>query len=328
MRLNIERLLKIKEDTFIEDYLYKTFKRSTGSYFNNKSILRHFLKYVKKNVKDITIFDIMDYFENSLDKLAIKKNTKNTRRYTLKSFFNYIRKQYIKSGKEYTNPVPDKDIFEFSRLKRDIVRQSQKILPILSHEDLELILDYIKPPEEFNEKSYRNYLLFLLVIVSGARISEIRTIQVNEINLPNRYFESGFIKDARKTTLKSEESLLFFFPKGIIPILEKYILNRKHSSEFLFYSPRDPTKPMSHALAGYISRTTSKEMGVKFSWHYFRRTIITGRIKMGCSEGLSEGLANHIGKSVEWESYIKLNINERREQYDKYFPYQNIEIFK
>ena len=318
----------INENTYIEDYLLKTFKRSTGSYFNNKSILGHFLKYVKKPVKDITIFDIMDYFENSLDKLEIKKNTKNTRRYTLKSFFNYIRKQHIKAGIEYINPVPERDIFEFSRMKRDIVRQSEKKLPILSLNELELVLTYLVPPKEFDEKIYRNYLLFLLVIVSGARISEIRTIQINEINLPNRYFESGFVKDARKTTLRSEESLLFFFPECVIPVLEKYILNREHDSEFLFHAPRDPSKPMSHTLAGYIGRNISKELNIKFSWHYFRRTLITERIKMGCPEGLSEGLSNHMGKSVEWESYIKLNINERREKYDQYFPYKEFQIFK
>ena len=49
---------------------------------------------------------------------------------------------------------------------------------------------------------------------------------------------------------------------------------------------------------------------------------------MGCSEGLSEGLANHIGRSVEWESYIKLSIKERRDKYIEYFPYKEIEIFK
>jgi len=312
--------MSINTDQTITNFLLETFKRSTGSYNNNKSILKRFFNYINKPVDKITVFDVIDYFDNSLDKQPIKITTKNTRRYTLKAFFNHIRKQHLQEGLLYTNPVPDRDIYKFTQQSSDIARQSTKILPILNKEQLKQILDYWAPIP-FHENHIRNYTMFLLDMCTGARISEIRTLRLKDINIAERYFETGFIKDARKTTSRTEESLLFFFPVQILPALEQYIKKRHMNSEFLFYSPRNKNKPVSHELGQSIAKFTSKKVGFKFTWHYFRKTIITNRIKLGCSEGLSEGLANHKGKSVEWESYIELNIPEKRELYDKYFPY-------
>lgn len=318
----------MNDDEILQGYLLKCFNRSTGSYNNNKSILKHFLNTINKKISKITVFDIMEYFETSLDKKNIKKSTKNTIRYTLKSFFNYVKKQYLKEGKEYTNPVPERDLFEFSQKAEDIKRQSTYKLPILSMDELEQIKEYFEKNEKLfkKKKITRNYLLFLIAIFTGARISEVRTLRVNDINITERYLESGFIKDARKTTLRSEESLLFFFPEYLIEPLKEYLKIRKFNSEFLFYSPMNPTKPLSHELCQVICKKISKKLGFKFTWHYFRKTMITERIKMGCPEGLSEVLSNHVGTSVEWESYIKLSIEKRREKYDEFFPYN--EIFK
>ncbi|KKN04240.1 hypothetical protein LCGC14_1099310, partial [marine sediment metagenome] len=47
---------------------------------------------------------------------------------------------------------------------------------------------------------------------SPERISEIRTIMTNDVNLKNCSFQTGFIPGARKTTLHTNKSLLFFFP--------------------------------------------------------------------------------------------------------------------
>lgn len=54
-------------------------------------------------------------------------------------------------------------------------------------------------------------------------MSEIRTSELENINLNERFFETGFLKNSRKSTLRSGESLLFFFPKKFKIYLQNYI---------------------------------------------------------------------------------------------------------
>lgn len=305
----------------VTEFLKEVKKRSEGSYENQKANLNNFFGYMgDKDIREITMFNVRNYFVEILDKQEIKITTKNTKRFMLKSFFDYVEKMFLNDNITYRNPVPSTKIFQFTKLSEDIVRSSQIEIKTLSREKLNAIL-------ELAQKKYPEYYFMLLGLATctGARISEIRTVLINDIFLEDRFLETGFVINARKSTLRKGEGLLFFIPKGFVKYLDHYIKQMENKSKWLF--PGYKNKPIAHETTFNLYKQMIPELGFKFSWHYFRRTLITERRKMGCPEWLSEGLMNHTPSSVERESYIKLTIEEKREYYDEYFPYYDMKFF-
>jgi len=313
--------MKSKRNEFlIREFLKEVKKRSEGSYENHKGNLNKFFDYVgDKDVKKITMFEVRDYFMDVLDHQNIKISTKNAKRFMLKSFFDYVEKMLLNDNVIYNNPVPSTKIFQFTKLNNDIVRSSKTEIKTLSHEQISNILNVAK----FYHLE-RDFILIGLVACTGARISEIRTILIQDIFIDERFFETGFIINARKSTLRKGEGLLFFFPQGFVPYLKSYI--EKCDSKWLF--PGYKNKSITHETTYNLYKRMIPKLGFKFSWHYFRRTLITERRKMNCPEWLSEGLMNHTPSSVERESYIKLTIEEKRDYYDLYFPYYKLPFFE
>jgi len=319
---------KLTDAYLIKTFLLEIKKRSHGAFENNKTVLKGFFSFIKKPIAKITMIDVRDYFEKDLDVQRIQNNTKNSRRYMLISFFDYVKKMYLSENQEYYNPVPSKKIFQFTKREGDIVRRSQKNLKVLTKKQLKQILRFAfdKYDNSQSIKDMRSYILLLLAICTGARISEIRTILLADLHLEEGFFETGFTLGARKSSLSKGEGLLFFFPKALVPILEEYLDLFEYPSKWLF--PGYKNLHVSHDFTGKIPPKIIDFVGFKFSWHYFRRTIITERKKMGCPLDVSELLMNHSPSSVEAESYIKLSIPERKELYDKWFPYTEMHYFQ
>lgn len=321
---------KLTNGYFRSTYLEEVKKRSPGSYINNKLVIRDLIKEIPKPFVEITMIEIKEYFTNIIDEKEIKKTSKNSIRYMLMSFFNYIQKTLLSYKISFSNPVPSKKIFKFSTNVGDISHVSDEELKILNINQITKILDY-------TYDKIRDFILFGLTITSGARISEIRTIMIKDINLKNCSFQTGFIPGARKTTLHTNKGLLFFFPFGFKKYIKKYMETEK--VPILFHPKRNfknlwPNKDWF--FPGYNNKCISKDttqkilsevrrkIKIKFTWHTFRRSRITAMSKKGCPLGISELLLNHAPSSVEGKSYIKLSIKDKRKLYDKYDPYKKI----
>lgn len=313
--------MSITDDTFlITSYLNLMRARSENTYRNMKTAFRQFFKYINKPIAEITVKDAYEFFTKVLDPSSLKISSKKCRRHQLSGFFEYVKEMHFKEGKIYHNPIPSERLCPFTKTEQDITRQSHKNLKILTKEQLQEILDY-----SYNRQTLRDFLLLSIQISSGPRISETRTILQKDVHLQERYFETGFIKDARKTTLYKEEGLLFFLPKGLfLEVLEQYL----DSTESKWLFPGYSGSSLAHATVYTIIKGIRKDLGFEFGFHYFRRTLITERMKMGCPEWISEALQNHAASTTERESYIKLSLEEKRLEYDKYFPYKNIYYFK
>jgi integrase len=227
---------------------------------------------------------------------------------------------YLANDKLYNNPVPSKKIFQFTKKSTDIKRFSQIALKILSKKQIDEILKYAE-----ENMDLRSLTILLLEVFTGARISEVRTILREDVHLDERFFETGFTIDARKSTLNKASGLIFFYPEILTPYLKAYERTLENSQ---WYFPGYSDAPLSSTSARKIYVKIRKEIGVYFSFHYFRRSLITERRKIGCPEDVSEGLMCHNSSSVEGESYVKLTVKEKRDLYDKYDPYKNLGFFK
>ena len=314
----------MEKPEFTNSYLREKFldemkKRSPGSFRNNQLIIRDLIKEIPKPFTEFTMIDMQEYFIDIIDIQELKKTTKNNKRYMLMSFFNFIQKTLLSYNIDFSNPVPSKKIFKFATNLDDISHVSDEELQILSINQLIKILDE-------SEKNLRDFILFGLTITSGARISEIRTIMIKDINLKNCSFQTGFIPGARKTTLHTKKGLLFFFPLGFKKYLKKYLDYCSKCEKWLFPGYKDNC--LSRDAVQRILNKIRKKTKVKFTWHWFRKTLISARIKKGCPKWLSKGLANHAPSDVQEKSYIKLSIKERKGYYRKYFPFSKISYFK
>jgi integrase/recombinase XerD len=319
--------LKLLEKTYftydISDYDYNLFKGfleekfkiSKNTYESHKYNVIECLNYIKKPIEEIDIVDIAKYLTNVINKKDIQITTKNAYRYNISSFFQYVQQQFLTKREEaYHNPVPSKDVFKFTKSNK-IKRKPEKEEKFTKKELL-TILDNSK------KREFRDFIIFAILIATGMRIGECLSIRVNQIDLERRLLDTGFDKGARKSTKTSGESIRFFLPKGLIRYLKKYLYMIK-GDKWLVSGREKYLTP-----SGF--RSTSKERyPKKFSkFHKYRKTLITNRVKkMECPLWISEGLMNHVPSSVEGRAYIKLSIPEKRELYDKYFPYKAFPYF-
>jgi integrase len=296
----------------IERYLNEVKKRSEGAARNHKSAIYECLNYINKPIEAITMIDIKQFFDNVLDKKDVKLSSKEVRRSYLSSFFYHIQSEMLERQIDYRNPVPIKKVYRFTKKEKDFIKVSEKQEEIYTNKELGDILREIK------KKSYRDFMLVGILISTGMRLSEALTIKIENINLKERYIETGFEMNARK----SNKALLFFFPEGFKIYLETYLNHLDKKSVWLF--PGNTTHLQTQSW--YI-RLKKVYNGKYTKNHKFRKTLITNRIKMGCPLLISEMLINHKSSSVEGKHYIKLSIPEKRNYYDKYFPYSNISYF-
>lgn len=319
-------ILRPENYSFVNSYLSEVQKRSTGSYYGQKCTLRAFFTHLDKKIEEINMIDIKNYFQDFLDKKEVKLKTKETHRSHLTSFFYYVQSLLLSENIELRNPVPNQRIYQFTKKYDDIKKQSEIKKQILTDKQLERILDYCK---KNLRKKY--FIMFGLLICTGARHSEIRSIRLGNINLEKRFFETGFEKDARKSTLKSDEGLLFFFPEKFGIYLKNYIYSLKKEDAWLFPAIKSDNSYyfLDDGALYYAKKKIENALSFKFKLHKFRNTIINNRlIKMRCPLWLSESLTNHkVSNSTQIKHYASLTIEQKRNLYNEYFPYYDLHYF-
>ena len=295
----------------IDDYLQEVEKRSHGAYLNQKIHIIDCLNFINKPLKDITILNVRDYLIFLDNKKSIKYTSKTTYRSHLTSFFKYYRRVNIETNPNYLNPVPDKDIFDFTKTENDFKKISDKNSDKFSREELITILRLSK------KREFRDFIIFAILIFTGMRISEALTIKIKYTNLEKRFIETGDVKDARK----SNKTLLFFIPKFSTPFLEQYIMNMKKKSIWLFPGRSSFLNKNSwyDLLKNHYPKIYSKSQK-------FRKTIVSEYVKNGCEIALAEILTNHTPTSLTAEYYLKLEPEEKRDLYDKFFPYYDFAL--
>jgi len=298
----------------IEAYLNEVEKRSHHAYKNHKSSILKCLNWVRKPLETITMLDVKDYFEKEMDLVASTKlSSKEAYRSYLNSFFDYVVSYMLSEKKLYNNPIPNKRVFKFSKKSNDIKKVSEEVTEVYTVDELQTLLDNAKL------NRFRDFIVYGILISTGMRISECLSIKIQNINLTERYIETGFVKNARK----SDKGLLFFLPERLVPYLENYLLYLGKNVGWLF-----PSSKGSHLTVSGMRSRAKRYFGKEYSiFHQFRRTKITKQMKMGCNPLISEVLMNHAPSTVEGQSYVKLTIHEKREYYDKYFPFYQISYF-
>ena len=296
----------------IETYL-NHYRHSNQSVKTRKSSLNYFFesKYFgfKKHIFDIDTDTLIDYFDYLKHLKTISLDTKKTKWILLISLLNFCMEYYRKhnfivvipkhsinwNGIDHKQPNTNKDI-------------------VMTKEEVEQILDYCKLT------NYHYYLIFRIFAETGVRKTGLINIDYDKINIEKRYFN---------TIEKYGREAIYYYSKDLAKHVRIYLKQRKlrnSNSKAFFLS--NHLKRFSERPFNMILKTITKELKINknVTCHTFRRTLNTLRFKMGCPDRVLKILLNHKVENVNYNSYVKLNYNQYLELYDKWYPYQDIQI--
>lgn len=141
---------------------------------------------------------------------------------------------------------------------RKVVIKINTVVPI---KDINLVLDIA---DYLQQKSERNYVMYLFGIYSGLRISDILSFKVRDV----KGKESVYIRE--KKTGKEKQ---FALNQELQKAIAGYVSNKKNY-EYLFPSPGKKYVPLSRQQAYNIIRSAGLVFGVEhLGTHTLRKTF-------------------------------------------------------
>ena len=167
----------------------------------------------------------------------------------------------------------------------------KKVEPIRDKEKLENV------KTELLKSGYRNYILFVLGLNTGFRISDLLKLKVKDVR------NKSHIKIKEKKTGKTKKSLINDTLKNDI---DNYIKNMPNF-KYLFESQKGINQPISRVQAYRILNKAGKKVGLEqLSAHRMRKTFGHWHYKKYKDVALLQELFNHSAPSITLD-YIGIN---------------------
>lgn len=203
-----------------------------SSYKYDINQFKHFLIKKKKSFKETKVTDIEDFLEYL--KLEKKMNKTIARKiFALKSFYKFLLSEKLISQ----NPME----------KIETPKPEFTVPKTLSVEEIKKILETVSKKND-DYKNLRTYLIVELLYATGARVSELISIKLNNIDLDN---STILVEPPQKGKTRIER--IVFFGSQTKFVLEKYLEFRK--IEFT-KTDDSPWLFPSNSRAGYLTRRT------------------------------------------------------------------------
>ena len=280
------------------NYVYIEKKLSTNTKDAYLSDLNDFSSYLKnKDISAVTDNDIKKYI-NYLNDNNINSKSVARKIVSLRTFFNYIKRENIIS----VNPM-----------EKITSPKLQKTLPkTLNMEEVNKLLDY----EATTALEYRNKAMLELVYASGLRVSELVNLNVSDINFIDCYV---------KVFGKGKKERIVPISNICINVLEEYIkvyrdsLLKGHLTDKLFLS----SYGKGITRQGFFKNL--KEIAIKqgitkdFSPHTLRHSFATHLLEYGADlRSIGEMLGHENIKTTQ--IYTEVSNIKKRKDYMEYHP--------
>ena len=201
-----------------------------SSYKYDINQFKHFLIKKKKSFKETKVTDIEDFLEYL--KLEKKMNKTIARKiFALKSFYKFLLSEKLISQ----NPME----------KIETPKPEFTVPKTLSVEEIKKILETVSKKND-DYKNLRTYLIVELLYATGARVSELISIKLNNIDLNN---STILVEPPQKGKTRIER--IVFFGSQTKFVLEKYLEFRK-----IEFTKTDDTPWLfpSNSSDGYLTR--------------------------------------------------------------------------
>jgi tyrosine recombinase XerC len=257
-----------------------------------KRDLEDFSVFVTRSVEKIDYF-IFRKFLASLSAKGVKKKTQSRKISTLKSFFKFLmREGYIKTNPALSIPYP--------KLEKNLPK-------FLTEAEMKKFLDSLP---QGNILEIRNKAMFELLYSSGVRISELRGLNTEDIDVI-----SWVIKVRGKG---KKERLL---PLGTVAqdILEKYLDQRSLPAKALFLN-RFGKRLSAVGIRKAINKSAlSLAVREKMSPHVFRHSFATHLLNRGADLRSVQELLGHSSITTT-QIYTHLTVDSLKKVYQKAHP--------
>ena len=304
-------------------YLSQFLKRFSNNYQRTtKNKLLYFVIWLYKTKKidsilDTEYDDIEQFFEEDIDKRKISLISKEKWRLPLNSYYEFISKIFKrKKGKIFFNPVPDPDLYVFSSKRKtaaDLILKKD----LLTYEISKNILDYCY------KNDFQMFIIVSLLLYSGARISEIMSLNDEDFIMEHR-----FLFNEIKGAAKKPKFGVYFFPRFFVKYLKIYLIEKEMlypEDIFLFPSKVYRSKFMrTGTVREHIHKICEiLKITVPHNPHKFRHLLNRERRKKGVGKMDRTLLLNHTPRDTEAKHYNEdlEAILELREIYDNTFPF-------
>lgn len=274
-------------------YYYMATSGKTGSYKTHEayiSYVKQFLEAVNKDIRDITMDDIMMYMASKRYK---EDGTETSGSYmvavysALKKFFKYL---------VYSKRISSDPMENIERPKPKAANLVERTY--LEPEEIKSCFKYIQDKGGYWEK--RNMAMFVVWFSTG-----IRNTCLTEINVGNVDFENNCIYVIDKGT----KPMTCFLDNDKMKVIKEWIedrnskLNGKGKTEALFINKSlDRIAPNG---ASWVIKNITEHIGHKISPHKARASFITNAYNAGIPIDIVSKLANHSSTKVTSDCYIQ-----------------------
>jgi integrase/recombinase XerC len=236
-----------------------------------------YLKVKRKNYLNLKYEDILKYIKYLKEDLNYNATSVNRHLSSLRSFYNYL----IISNIITSNP--------FKLVKSQ--KKELKLPNYMKYSEFEDMINSI--PDDI--LGIRNRCLFELLLCSGARVSELISIEVNDID---------FSSHSIKVLGKGNKERLIFLNEHAIDSLHDYLNNsrlellgnRKSDKLFINHIGGDLTPRGVRDIIDNIIKKAA--LNIKVTPHMFRHTFATMLLNEGCSLKSVQELLGHANMST------------------------------
>lgn len=303
----MNNLTNLTNDKIIEAYLYR-WRHSQQSITTRKYNLNYFFnkKYFgySGHIFDMHKRNLMDYFDylNHLETISL--NTKKMKWTILRSFLAFCMEYYDDFIIKIPTSIRWKNIHKEPVTNKDIV---------MTKEEVKKILTFLK------NTHYTYYLIFRVFAETGMRKGELIAIDYDKVDLKKRYIE----------TIGKMGKKVYYISKDLCNHLDIYLEERKLKNvetKVLFLS--NNLRRYSNRPFNVYLKIVLNKLGIEknITCHTFRKSLNTFRKLMNCPKEDRKILINHKTKDINVNAYVKLKYNDFIDLYDKWYPYNNLNL--
>ena len=266
-------------DNFL-DYIKieKNFSDNTEINYNIDLVeFNNYLKSKRRSYTSLKYEDILVYIKFLKEERKFTPTSINRHLSSLRSFYNYL----------LLNQVVDSNPFKLVRSQK----KELKLPNYMKYSEFEDMINSI--PDDL--LGIRNKCIFELLLCTGARVSELISIKVDDID---------FSSHSIKVLGKGNKERLVFLNEHAIDTLNDYLDNsrnellagRKSDKLFINHIGGDlTTRGVRDIIDNIIKKAT---LNIKVTPHMFRHTFATMLLNEGCSLKSVQELLGHANLST------------------------------
>jgi len=295
-------IMEEHKDKFIE-YLKTQRRFSQHTLRAYSTDLEQFINFLKKINDKLTITEITDkhirslmheLFNRKLDNISVSRHLSS-----IKSFFKYLLTEKV-ILKNYAASVPNPKV-------------DTKLPKYLKEEEVSIFLDM---PDTSTALGSRDKALLELLYATGLRVSELESLNAEQIDLNNK---------AIVVTGKGKKERMVLFGSYASEALENYlkqreslIVDNEEKALFLnFRGGRLTARSVRRVVDKYIEEADLK---LKISPHALRHSFATHMLNNGADLRDIQELLGHASLSTT-QRYTHVSIQDMLDNYDKFHPH-------